>query len=111
MDGGVGFRYRKDVVKRAGGKKESRKRSAAAAPEDLNAEQIELLGRLKDKRTELARERGVPAYIIFSDRSLEDMARRQPRDDMAFADIHGVGAAKLERFAATFLCVIAEYAG
>ena len=109
LDGETGFSYRKDVFKKAGGKKERRKRGAAAAPEDLNADQIALLDRLKDKRTELARARGVPAYIIFSDRSLEDMARRQPRDDMAFADVHGVGAAKLERFADAFLGVISEH--
>ena len=109
LDGETDFRYRKDVFKQAGAKKERKKRSAAAVPEDLTTDQIALLGHLKDKRSELARERNVPAYIIFSDRSLEDMARRQPRDDMTFADVHGVGAAKLERFATAFLSVIAEH--
>ncbi|MBL6946757.1 MAG: HRDC domain-containing protein, partial [Rhodospirillales bacterium] len=111
LDGQVGFFYRKDVIKQAAAKKERRKRSAAAAvPEDLNADQIALLGRLKDKRAELARKRNVPAYIVFSDRSLEDMARWQPRDATAFADIHGVGAAKLKKFADAFLAVIAGQA-
>lgn len=105
MNGEIGFNYRKDTIKPGAEKKQ--KRARAVAPEDLSADQTALLGRLKDKRTELAKERNVPAYIIFSDRSLEDMARWQPRDETAFADIHGVGAAKLKNFAGDFLAVIA----
>ena len=100
------FSYRKDIFKPG---RTSRKRGAAvAAPEDMSSDQVTLLARLKDKRTEIARQRGVPAYIIFSDRSLQDMARRAPSDKTAFADIHGVGAAKLKDFADIFLGVIAE---
>ncbi len=100
------FSYRKDVFKPG---RKSRKRGAVVvAPEDMSTDQVTLLARLKDKRTEIARQRGVPAYIIFSDRSLQDMARRAPGDKTAFADIHGVGAAKLKDFADIFLGVIAE---
>ena len=100
------FSYRKDIFKPG---RTSRKRGAAVvAPEDMSSDQVTLLARLKDKRTEIARQRGVPAYIIFSDRSLQDMARRAPSDKTAFADIHGVGAAKLKDFADIFLGVIAE---
>jgi ATP-dependent DNA helicase RecQ len=105
LDGEQRFRYRKDVIKKA---KEKKKRGTGKiALEDLTPDQAALLMDLKEKRTELARERNVPAYIIFSDRSLEDMARRAPRDETAFSDIHGVGAAKLKDFAAVFLDVIA----
>ena len=100
------FSYRKDIFKPG---RTSRKRGAAVvAPEDMSSDQVTLLARLKEKRTEIARQRGVPAYIIFSDRSLQDMARRAPSDKTAFADIHGVGAAKLKDFADIFLGVIAE---
>jgi len=106
LKGDASFSYRKDVIKSSGGKKSRSPR--AQAPDDLTPEQSALLSCLKDKRTELARARDKPAYIIFSDRSLEDMARERPRDKEAFADIHGVGAAKLEEFADIFLDVIAQ---
>ena len=105
LDGRQEFSYRKDVIRQKGGK--SKRNARKAPPDSLNPDQAVLLGRLKDKRTELARERNVPAYMIFSDRSLEDMASRQPGDEVAFSRIHGVGAAKLKDFAAPFLGVIA----
>jgi len=101
------FSYRKDVIKAAPAPKQARARHTA--PDDLSTDQVALLDILKDKRSQLARERSLPAYMIFSDRSLEDMARHQPSSEAAFADIHGVGAAKLKDFAATFLGAIAAY--
>ena len=59
----------------------------------------------------LARERQVPAYVIFSDRSLIDMAERCPRTLREFAEVNGVGAAKLKDFGATFLGAIAAHGG
>jgi ATP-dependent DNA helicase RecQ len=66
----------------------------------------DLLGRLKHKRMELASERRVPAYVIFSDRSLIDMAVKRPRTVDEFAAVHGVGRAKLAKFADAFLEVL-----
>ena len=66
----------------------------------------DLLGRLKRKRMELARDRRVPAYVIFSDRSLIDMAEKRPRTIEEFAAIHGVGRSKLAEFADAFLEVL-----
>jgi ATP-dependent DNA helicase RecQ len=66
----------------------------------------DLLARLKRKRMELARERQVPAYVIFSDRSLIDMATKRPRTIDEFATVHGVGRAKLAEFADAFLEVL-----
>ena len=48
----------------------------------------------------------MPAYIVFPDRTLIDMARRRPRTKEEFAEVDGVGAAKLEQFAAPFLAAI-----
>ena len=76
----------------------------------LDTAEIDLLEALKVLRRKLAEERAVPAYVIFSDRSLEDMARRRPETREAFAEVHGVGAAKLRDLAAPFLAAIAEYA-
>ena len=76
-------------------------------PDALTGDQAARLDALKSLRLELARERGVPAYVVFQDRSLIDMARRQPRTREEFAEINGVGAAKLEQFAEPFLAAIA----
>jgi ATP-dependent DNA helicase RecQ len=57
----------------------------------------------------LAKERQVPAYVVFSDRTLIDMAERGPRDLDAFAEVNGVGAAKLKAFGEIFLSAIAAH--
>ena len=57
----------------------------------------------------LARERRVPPYVIFSDRSLIDMAERRPASVREFAEVHGVGAAKLKDFGEIFLSAIAGH--
>ncbi|MEM8556115.1 MAG: ATP-dependent DNA helicase RecQ, partial [Pseudomonadota bacterium] len=66
-----------------------------------------LLSALKAKRRALAEAANVPAYVIFPDRTLIEMAENRPRslDDMA--RISGVGAKKLDRYGAIFLEVIA----
>lgn len=48
----------------------------------------------------------MPAYVVFPDRALIDMARRRPRNEAEFAQVNGVGAVKLERFAGPFLSAI-----
>lgn len=68
-----------------------------------------LLAALKQRRLELARQRGVAAYVIFSDRSLVDMALKKPANRSEFAEIFGVGAAKLRAFAKDFLAVIVAH--
>ncbi len=61
---------------------------------------------LKAKRLELAREQGVPPYVIFHDSTLLEILNQRPRTPDAFAQISGVGQAKLSRYAAHFLEVI-----
>jgi ATP-dependent DNA helicase RecQ len=56
----------------------------------------------------LAKEQGVPAYVIFHDASLYAMLRERPRDLEALATINGVGALKLERYGARFLAVLRD---
>ncbi|MEO8802947.1 MAG: DNA helicase RecQ [Rudaea sp.] len=63
---------------------------------------------LREARAELAREQGVPAYVIFHDATLLQMLRDRPRNADEFAQVSGVGAAKLTRYGETFLRVIAE---
>ena len=101
------FRYRADTVARASAAP-PKPRAAPEAEHPLADEETALLGALKELRLRIARERGVPAYVVFSDRSLIDMARRRPRTVDDFADVHGVGAAKLQIYAEPFLAAIAE---
>jgi len=66
-----------------------------------------LLSALKAKRRALAEAAGVPAYIIFADRTLIEMAEARPQTLDAMARISGVGAKKLDSFGRAFLAVIA----
>jgi len=100
------FQYREGTVKRAPAKSEKSKPIDDGDP--LTEPQTDLLGKLKQLRLGLAKNRNVPAYVIFPDRSLIDMARRQPRDQTEFARVNGVGAAKLRDFAEPFLKIINE---
>jgi ATP-dependent DNA helicase RecQ len=90
-------------------KRAERKSRAAAAVEALPDTDATLLDALKQLRLILARERRVPAYAIFPDRTLIDMAARKPRTTNEFAEVHGVGAAKLNDFADTFLATIRNH--
>lgn len=86
-------------------RKSRRRRDAIAeAPGDQS-----LLNALKRQRLALAQERGVPAYVIFSDRTLIDMAARKPIDREGFGDVFGVGAAKTEAFADLFTALIRDH--
>ncbi len=72
----------------------------------VSEEDAPLLSALKAKRRALAEAAGVPAYIVFNDRTLIEMAETRPADLDAMARIGGVGATKLERYGAAFLEVI-----
>ena len=97
IEGDGSFRYRADMIRAA------RPTEKKAAPVIDASGPQELLNRLKTRRSELAREGSVPAYVIFSDRTLIEMAKEQPRNLREFEMLHGVGAAKLERFGEVFL--------
>jgi ATP-dependent DNA helicase RecQ len=68
-----------------------------------------LFDRLRRLRKKIADERGLPAYIIFSDVSLRQMARYYPATEAEFARINGVGERKLADFGKVFMDSIARY--
>ena len=68
-----------------------------------------LFERLRQRRRELADQAGVPAYVVFSDRVLVEMATSLPRTPAQFLAINGVGETKLARYGETFLQVIGDY--
>jgi ATP-dependent DNA helicase RecQ len=83
-----------------------RDRAAPVVRAMVRDEDASLLSALKSKRRSLAESQGVPAYIVFTDRTLIEMAEKRPETLDQMAGISGVGAAKLERYGAGFLEVI-----
>ena len=103
LKGAEQFRYRPETLKPAT-RREKRGRVAPAVP---NTAPPDLLDRLKRLRRAIAEARQVPAYVVFSDKSLIDMAVKAPRSLDDFREVHGVGEAKLRAFAGVFLKEIA----
>lgn len=68
-----------------------------------------LLAMLKRLRWKIAMQESVPAYIIFSNATLEDMARKAPTTLETFAKVNGVGSVKVKRFGEVFVDAIADY--
>ena len=68
-----------------------------------------LFDQLRDLRKRIASEQGVPAYIVFGDNSLVQMARDKPMDEAGLLDITGVGQHKLDKYGNEFLDAIALY--
>ena len=68
-----------------------------------------LFEHLREVRKELAQERRLPAFIIFNDATLRDLARRRPGSLAALGHVHGIGDAKMSEFGARFLAQIRGY--
>jgi ATP-dependent DNA helicase RecQ len=85
-----------------------RERPPAGVQEDaeLSGADQALLARLRDLRRTISKEEQVPAYVVFSDRTLTEMAVRRPTSEHSMAQIRGVGAVKLERYGERFLNVL-----
>jgi DNA helicase-2/ATP-dependent DNA helicase PcrA len=73
-------------------------------PSDLDEQLFE---RLRDWRTERAREQGLPAYCVFTDKTLLAIAENVPGDETELSRISGVGAQKLRKFGADVLALCA----
>ena len=76
----------------------------------LSAGDQALFEALRQCRLSIAQEQDVPAYVIFHDATLMDMARYRPLEAAQLLGINGVGRRKLERYGAAFLDVIREFA-
>jgi ATP-dependent DNA helicase RecQ len=63
---------------------------------------------LRAWRLQIAREHDVPAYTVFHDSTLQELARRLPRSASELRSISGVGAAKLERYGAALLALVRD---
>jgi len=107
LRGDENFRYRPDVFVK--GRSTAKAAKTRKIISDLPPEDQALFEALKALRREIAASRSVPAYIIFSDKSLVDMATCKPETLDQFGEIYGVGAGKKKEFGEKFVQFIAEY--
>ena len=96
------WRAERQERKAARSEKRAGRREIAVAPNGLYAA-------LKSLRAELAQKEGVPAFVIFSNATLEDMARRCPHSEKEFMAVSGVGQYKASRYADEFLAAISDW--
>lgn len=74
----------------------------------VQAQDLHLFQALRDLRARLAKEQNVPAYVIFHDSTLRNIAERRPDSMGELAQVGGIGGAKLERYGAEVLEVVRE---
>ena len=104
LKGDQRIELRKDLAGPAKGSR--REKRATAASVVVGAADTTLLAALKALRAKLAQTQRVPAYVVFSDRTLIELATHRPDSARAMREIHGVGDAKLARYGTAFLDVI-----
>lgn len=88
---------------------EERPAARRQAPTELEGGQAELFQRLRALRARTARRQGVPAYVVFSDRTLRELAAAQPRSMAELRGISGIGEAKAGRYGQAFLREIRDF--
>ena len=89
--------------------KAAKTKKKAKSVETLTSSGYKLFERLKKLRLEIAREESMPPYIIFSDKTLIDMAAKKPSSKPEMLDVSGVGENKFAKYGERFLEVIEEY--
>lgn len=106
LDGAAIFEYRGNQIPKPRAERVRRSTQDQAAQADVSTD---LLQALKKRRTAFAAERGVPPYVIFSDKTLIDMASVKPSNREEFLTVNGVGAAKADQFCEAFLAVLETF--
>jgi ATP-dependent DNA helicase RecQ len=109
LKGATKVPLRKDTLKPAA-RKTARAAANAAALADGSAGDALLFEALRRRRSELAKEQRVAAYVVFADKTLIDMVRLKPRTASEMSSVHGVGEAKLRQYGETFLDTIRQHA-
>jgi ATP-dependent DNA helicase RecQ len=67
---------------------------------------VELYDKLRTLRTEIATKKGIPPYIVFSDKTLKDLSSKVPQSKEEMLEVHGIGEVKFERYGKEFLSLI-----
>jgi ATP-dependent DNA helicase RecQ len=109
VKGETSVEFRTDRAAERLSKKSAAPARKPAATGELDKAETALFEALRALRLELAREQGLPPYVIFHDATLVAMARGRPDSRDALAEIPGVGRSKLERYGDLFLDVIARH--
>ena len=86
-----------------------RRRGGKAGGRDANPIGDPLFDALRECRRDLAKEAGVPPYVIFHDSTLREMAEQRPATRSALGEITGVGARKLDAYGEAFLAVLRQF--
>jgi ATP-dependent DNA helicase RecQ len=86
-------------------------RKSRAPQVDMDDIDAKLFARLKSLRRDLAQERKVPAYVVFSDATLRDMCLMKPANKVTLALVNGVGPKKLKDLGDIFLAAIQDSTG
>ena len=92
------------------GFRDDKRREGQSQPE-LSDRDTPLFEALRTLRAQIAKRDGIPAYIVFPDRTLIEIAIRRPRSVAALGDVRGVGPVKLERYGEQFLNVVRGLGG
>ena len=92
-------------------KKEEPAKDTSGEGTPLNADGKALFEHLRGLRRDIADEHNVPAFMVFSDKTLRAMARQRPTTKDKMLQVHGVGFAKLESFGDRFMKAIRDFQG
>jgi ATP-dependent DNA helicase RecQ len=106
LRGEQSLQLRRDTIRAAATTPGGPRGERAAAPAMLAEEDEPLFSELRGLRRRLAERQGVPAYVVFVDRSLIEMAQKRPATLDDLAKCNGVGVSKLSKYGAEFLAVI-----
>ncbi|WP_434976000.1 DNA helicase RecQ [Streptomyces hydrogenans] len=102
---------RKETAKAAPRKESGGRSGKSRVPVDLPAEAVPVFEALRAWRAATAREQGVPAYVVFHDATLREIATTVPRSVAELGTVGGVGEAKLAKYGEGVLEALAEFAG
>lgn len=86
-------------------------KAVAGLPLEKQTEDLELLGKLKQLRRDLAEENKWPAYIVMSDKTLHALATEKPVTLEQFGEVFGIGERKKQDFGARFVALIRKHEG
>jgi ATP-dependent DNA helicase RecQ len=87
----------------------SKKAAAEAAVAGTGTPEAKLFERLRQLRKRIADEQGVPPYVVFTDTTLQEMAREQPTSRIAMLSVSGVGMKKFETYGEAFIEAILQH--
>jgi ATP-dependent DNA helicase RecQ len=106
LSGAIKLELRKQEFSQS--KELKKEKKSVKTPENIHGHH-DLFDSLKELRNKIAKEKGMPSYIVFNDKSLHDMCTIMPRNNSEFLLVYGVGQSKLENYGKDFLEVIKQY--